>query len=53
MVWIQDPRWNDREWQTQMCIEKWDAVPKENLPKIWAGYKVKEKYKDMIIIMDK
>lgn len=53
MIRIQDPRWSDRERQTQMCIEKWDAVPKENLPKIWAGYKVKEKYKDMIIIMDK
>jgi len=52
MVRIQDPRRNDREWQTQMCVKKWEAVPKENLWKIRAGYKTRHLYEDMIIIMD-
>lgn len=27
-VWINDPRWNEwREFQAQVCLEKWNAVP--------------------------
>lgn len=50
-VWINDPRRQNRERQSQMCMEKYLAVPKP--ARIRSCYKQREKYKKYIYFLNK
>lgn len=38
LVWINDDRWSDRQWQADRCVDKWKAVPWKTKGLIWASY---------------
>jgi|GEM_PF-6665532 len=42
-VWINDPRWETREFQAKVCLDKWNATPDPDKIRFANSY-IQQKY---------